>query len=65
MPNSTESKKHKIKDDQHAYISVELANEARKITVLEIFRKQSSRELVRVPHNEAIASSAPGNDRIR
>lgn len=41
------------------YICVELANEAREVTVLEVPRKQSCGEHMRVPNNEAIASSTP------
>ena len=41
------------------YISIELANEAWKITVLEVLRKQSGGEFVRIPNNEAISTQTP------
>ena len=40
-------------------ICVELANEDEEVTVLEVGRKNDGGELVRVPNNEAVASSTP------
>lgn len=48
-----------------SYISVELSNEAGEVAVFEVFREQSSRELIRVPNYEAIATSTPRDHCIR
>lgn len=47
------------------HISMELANEAGEITVLEEFRKQVDGELITVPNNEAISCFTPRNHRIK
>jgi len=41
------------------YIGVELANEAREVAVVEVFREESACKLVRVPNNEAVPCLAP------
>ena len=40
-------------------ISVELANEAGEIVVLEMFGEQIGGEFVRIPHDEAVSGEAP------
>jgi hypothetical protein len=49
----------------NTYICVELANEAGEVTVLEVARKKDVGEFVRVPNDEAVASSTPRNNRVR
>lgn len=47
------------------YIGVELTDEAGEVAVLEVARKEKGGELVRVPDDEAVTSSAPRHDRVR
>jgi hypothetical protein len=46
-------------------VCVELVNEDGEVTVLEVARKNDGGELVRVPNDEAVASSTPRRNRVR
>ena len=46
-------------------VGVELANEDGEVAVLEVARKNDGGELVRIPNDEAVASSTPRRNRVR
>ena len=47
-----------------AYICIELSNKAREVVVLEESWEEAARELVEIPHNEAIHGRAPRDNRV-
>ena len=59
-----EQNKKEIKRMLITYICVELSNEAGEVVVLEVTGQDGGGELVGIPDDEAVASSAPRNNGV-